>query len=129
MAASATFLGLVGIALSFLPQEVAAYCGLPESNSILLQVSGSLYFGFAVLNWMAKGNLIGGIYSKPVAVANFAHFLVGGLALLKYSFRHTGVSYIWIPVVIYLVFAILFGYVFFFNPIPNTRLHKLNTEH
>jgi hypothetical protein len=121
MAVSASFLGLVGIALSFLPQEVANYCGLPQSSSIVLQVCGSLYFGFATLNWMAKGNLIGGIYSKPVAVANFAHFLIGGLALLKYTFPATITSYMWIPVVVYLAFAILFGYVLLFNPVPNTK--------
>ncbi|MCW3112208.1 MAG: hypothetical protein JWR18_604 [Segetibacter sp.] len=122
MAVSAFVLGVAGIALSFLPQEVATFCGLHESNSIVLQISGALYLGFAVLNRTAKGNLIGGIYSKPVAIANFAHFLIGGLALLKPATKGTGISYIWIPTVIYLAFAILFGYVFLFNPLLKTKL-------
>jgi hypothetical protein len=121
MAVSASILGLAGIALSFLPQEVASYCGVPESSAIVLQICGALYFGFATLNWTAKGNLIGGIYSKPVAVANFTHFLVGGLALLKHAFKDTGLTYIWIAAVIYMTLAILFGYVFLFNPILKTK--------
>jgi len=44
---------------------------------------GALYVDFAMLNWMVKGSLIGNIYNRPVAVANFTHFLVGGLALAK----------------------------------------------
>lgn len=109
MIASAFLLGLVGITLSFLPQEVAKYFFLPEGSSIVLQLCGALYLGFGILNWMAKGNLIGGIYSKPVAVANFGHFLLAGIALLKYN--HTGISYIGIAAVIYLMFALFFGYI------------------
>ena len=36
-----------------------------------------------MLNWMAKGTLIGGIYNKPIAIGNFTHFTIGGLALIK----------------------------------------------
>jgi hypothetical protein len=121
MAVSACILGLAGLALSFLPQEIARLCGLPESNAIVLQISGALYCGFAFLNWTAKGNLPGGIYSKPVAVANFTHFVVGGLALVKQGLKDPGTSYIWISVVIYLTFAILFGYVFLFNPVLKSK--------
>lgn len=56
MSASAFFLGIVGITLSFLPQEVENYFDLPVGSSIVLQLGGALYFGFAMLNWMAKGN-------------------------------------------------------------------------
>lgn len=122
MSASAFFLGIVGITLSFLPQEVENYFDLPVGSSIVLQLGGALYFGFAMLNWMAKGNLIGGIFSKPVAVANFGHFLVGGLALLKYTYRLPGISYIVITaLVIYLTFGLLFGYVVFVNPVSNVN--------
>ena len=38
---------------------------------------------FAMLNWMAKGVIIGGIYSRPIVIANLAHFLIGDLELIK----------------------------------------------
>ncbi|MGB4400780.1 MAG: hypothetical protein WBJ10_15510 [Daejeonella sp.] len=122
MSASAFFLGIVGITLSLLPQEVENYFDLPAGSSIVLQLGGALYFGFAMLNWMAKGNLIGGIFSKPVAVGNFGHFFVAGLALLKYTYRLPSISYIAITaLVIYLAFALLFGYVVFVNPVSNVN--------
>jgi tellurite resistance protein TehA-like permease len=113
MTISAVFLGVTGIALSFFPQEIAVYLHLSSAIAIVLQICGALYFGFAMLNWTAKANLIGAIYSKPVAIANFAHFLIGGLTLIKYAFTNTGVTPVWIAAIIYLLFAILFGYVLF----------------
>lgn len=117
MTTSAVILGITGVVLNFFPQEASGYLGLEKSNTIILQIAGALYFGFAMLNWTAKANLIGGIYSKPVAISNFAHFLIGGLALAKFAFQHADLLYIWGGMSIYLIFAILFGYVSFNNPV------------
>jgi hypothetical protein len=115
MTISAAILGATGIILTFIPQEVSNFLNLTESNPIVFQILGALYFGFAMLNWTAKANLIGGIYSKPVAIANFAHFLVGGLALIKLVLQ-TNWTYIWACAILYLIFALLFGYVLYTNP-------------
>jgi len=115
MILSSVFLSLVGIACSFTPHEILSYFGLEnmEIFTIIIQVLGSLYLGFAILNWTAKANLIGGIYSKPVSLGNFMHFIVGGLALVKYYLKHMELTILIIPVVIYLLFAIAFGLVVF----------------
>jgi len=31
-----------------------------------MQIIGSFYFAFAILNWMSKGSIIGGIYNRPI---------------------------------------------------------------
>ncbi|MEO6831321.1 MAG: hypothetical protein ABI378_03585 [Chitinophagaceae bacterium] len=118
MTVTALALGAIGITLTFLPQEVAHILNLKESMPIVLQILGALYFGFAMLNWTAKANLIGGIYSRPVAIANFTHFLIGGLALIKLAFQQSTWISIWVYALIYLVFALLFGWVLFTNPFP-----------
>src|SRR6476620_9741460 len=90
MIASALTLGAIGICLTFLADETATYV-TNDPNAILkilLQVLGALYFGFAMLNWMAKGSTIGGIYNRPISIANFSHYLVGGLAILKSLVKH-----------------------------------------
>ena len=110
MTAAAIVLGVAGLVLSFLPEEVAQYLHLPAFTPIIFQILGATYLGFAMLNWIAKGNLIGGIYSRPVAMGNFMHFLVGGLALIKFVLHHSD-PYLWGGVVVYLVFAGLFGWV------------------
>ena len=117
MSVSAVTMGIAGIALLFFPKEITNYIGLPESTSIILQILGSLYFGFAILNWTAKANIIGGIYSKPVAIGNFTHFAIGALSLVKVAFNNITLIYIWITAIVYIIFAVSFGYVFFKNPV------------
>ncbi|MEP7232426.1 MAG: hypothetical protein ABI691_19345 [Ginsengibacter sp.] len=118
MIASAATMGLVGIALSFFPLEilnhVAGSSGL--HYTILLQITGALFLGFAMMNWMAKTVLIGGIYARPLAMGNFMHFVVGCLALIKVALNNSGSLYIWIVTMLYFVFAALFGKVAFTAP-------------
>ena len=56
-------MGFSGIIFTFLPQEIITFSGytLDNLNVLFLQVLGALYFAFAILNWMARTNLIGGI--------------------------------------------------------------------
>ncbi|MGN6543369.1 MAG: hypothetical protein ACTHKY_21350 [Ginsengibacter sp.] len=119
MSASAFFLGSVGILLTFMPQEVSQML-LLVGSPILFQLLGALYFAFALLNWTAKGNLIGGIYSRPVAIGNFAHFMIGALALIKLILLQP-FNFLSIFAILYLIFAILFGWVFFTNPVAKAK--------
>ena len=118
MMASALVSGISGVILEFLPHEVLSFYGANADNfsAVLVQIAGASLFGFAVMNWMAKTVLIGGIYARPLALGNFVHFMVGALALIKFAFS-AGVHWsIWIAAVVYAVFAVLFGIVFMTHP-------------
>lgn len=119
MTSSAVSLAMIGLACSFIPHEILTYFGVVDLAifPLILQILGALYLGFALLNWTAKANLIGGIYSKPVAIGNFMHYMVGSLALFKFFIAHTDLNLILIPTVIYTIFALLFGKVTFGNPV------------
>ncbi len=84
---------------------------------LLLQVAGALYLGFAILNWMAKDNLIGGIYSRPVALGNFLHFFMVAMALVKAFAAGTRGTAMIGAALVYAVFAVWFGLVVFGSPI------------
>jgi hypothetical protein len=119
MTTSAFTLGILGISLSFLPKEIAQY--LTADNNIIsilfLQLLGALYLGFSMMNWMAKGSIIGGIYNKPIAIGNFMHYGVGVLALIKIISSIELHREIFIVLtIIYAVFALSFAYVFRTNP-------------
>lgn len=119
MVASAFFLGIIGIALSFLPREIAIYIGI-DTNAIsilFLQLFSSLYLGFGILNWMAKNNLIGGIYSRSLTIANLMHFGTGAIALFKLAIKiQTHFEIILALTLPYSIFALCFAYIFFTNP-------------
>lgn len=118
MQSSALYMAVLGVAASFLPQEIVAHFGSrPEGLAILLlQVTGALYMGFASLNWMARGNLIGGIYSRPVALGNFVHFSVAGIVLVKVLVASRNAPEIVAAGVVYSAFALWFGLVLFTHP-------------
>lgn len=119
MTSSALFLAVMGLILSFLPNEVAEYLQVEQNliSILFLKTLSALYLGFGILNWMARGTLIGGIYNRPIAIGNFMHFLVGAISLVKVIGdieMHRGV-FISLSAV-YVIFAILFAYVFKTNP-------------
>ncbi len=118
MSASAMAMGASGLLLTFLPQEAASAFGWAQGSSIVLQVLGALYFGFAMINWMSRANLIGGIYNRPVAVGNATHFFIAALALLKFSPKS---SMIVCVAIIYSILTIAFGYILFTHPVKDSK--------
>jgi len=119
MTSSAIFLAIIGILLSFLPNEIVDYLNVQPSiiTILFLKILSALYLGFGILNWMAKGTLIGGIYNRPIAIGNLMHFGVGAIALVKVVSNIQTHSEIIISLtVVYVIFAILFAYVFRTNP-------------
>lgn len=114
MISSAFLMGLLGITASFIPEEILTFLGQSPTPvlSIMVQIMGALYIGFSFLNWMAKSVLIGGIYSRPLCIGNLTHFLVGGLALLKFIGRADSNNYYLITLmIVYLLFALTFGFI------------------
>ena len=125
MTLNAIILALIGISLIFLPKEILDYFELSASDTIelLMQITGSLYFAFAMLNWMSKGSIIGGIYGRPIAIANLTHFVIAGLSLIKGIMANPGLSYvIWSIAIAYSIFAILFGIMAFKHPVSKNKV-------
>ena len=118
MISASIVLGAIGIVLSFLPGEIIRLLTSNPDRFILLvlQLTGALYIGFALMNWMARGNIIGGIYSRPLVVGNFAHFFVGGMALIKFVLTGQALAILWGLAGIYIIFAICFGFLLFRHP-------------
>lgn len=121
MTASALFMVVLGATASFLPEEILRYTGTVPAALInsVVQAAGALYLGFAALNWMARGLLIGGIYGRPLALGNFLHFVVVAITLVRVLLE------LQLPIVIaltviYAVFAAWFGLVLFTHPAKPT---------
>lgn len=115
MRANALTLASIGFSLSFLPQEIAQFMHL-GSEPIVLQLLGSLYVGFALLNWMNKEKTLGGIYGRPVVMSNFAHYMIGGLALIKFIAKGFDSMPMVILTVTYVVFGLAFAFMAFTHP-------------
>jgi len=127
MTSSAVILGTTGILLTFIPDEILSHLSIEANKTTLfvMQILGALYFAFAMLNWMTKTSSIGGIYNRPIAIANFTHFLIAGLALIKGIISNPSISYtIWTAGIFYCVFGISFGTILFSDPINETKSNE-----
>ena len=90
---------------------------VPDNATVLLiQMAGAAYLGFAMLNWQARGVIIGGIYAKPVAVGNFLHFAMVAITLIKAAFAFAAVPLMF-SAAVFSAFAIWFGLVVFKPPV------------
>jgi len=124
MASSAVILGITGILLTFIPGEILSHLSIEANKTalLLMQILGAFYFAFAMLNWMTRTSLIGGIYNRPIAIANFIHFLIAGLALIKGIIYNPSISYtIWTAGIFYCAFGISFGKMLFRHPLNETK--------
>lgn len=110
MTSSSIVLGLAGIFALFMPDVL-----LPTQGTALLwiQLMGALYFSFALMNWTAKDSAIGGIYARPVSLANFGHFFAGALLLVKYQLSNEINFFILAVLGVYAIFAIGFYWLVF----------------
>ncbi len=119
MIASSLFLGILGVLLTFLTQEIAEIIHFKSGkiSFLILQILGSAYLGFAILNWMTKNNLIGGIYSRPLLIGNLIHFLVSSFALFRMIEHSENLFLMCVSLtIIYTFFTLAFSYVFITNP-------------
>ena len=120
MISSTIFLGINGIIMTFLPSELSNYLLGIKDNQVfllLLQILGSFYLGFAILNWMTKNQLIGGIYNRPLIIANLLQFFATSCALIKILPNlDVHFKFFIFLTVIYCSFTICFGFVFMKNP-------------
>jgi hypothetical protein len=118
MILSAALMAIMGLAASFTPQEVLGLHGtVPDNATVLLvQMAGAVYLGFAMLNWTARGILIGGIYARPVALGNLLHFTMVAITLIKAAIEFAVVP-LGVSAAVFSVFAIWFGLVVFRPPV------------
>lgn len=118
MIASAALMGIIGLAASFMPQELLGLHGtVPDAPTVLfVQMAGAVYLGFALLNWAARGVLIGGIYARPLGMGNFLHFLMVSITLVKAAIAF-GALELAVSAAVFSVFAIWFGLVVFRSPV------------
>jgi hypothetical protein len=118
---SAGFLCVMGLALDFLPQEAAAELGLGVAPMVvlILQVFSAALLGMGFLNWLSRGNPMGGIYSRPLALQNLLFFGVGAIPLDRAAFHAAPTLAIRLAACVFTVFAAAFGWLMFFHdPIP-----------
>ena len=103
---------------SFISGEIIILMGAtPHPMTVMIgQLAGALYLGFAIVNYYNRTGPMGGIYGRPLGLANLIHFLLGALMLIKLvidGFRDVPMLILTIG---YSGFAAGFGMILFIAP-------------
>lgn len=100
MRVSAALLGGMGLILLFTPAESAMALGWGEGE-IAPALAGAGLLAVAILDWMGRTAVYGGIYGRPIVMANLMLSLVGGLTLLNGQIDNPQATTLgWLPVLI-----------------------------
>jgi hypothetical protein len=122
LGASAIVLGAAGLAGTFLPREILQFLGVVPAPllTLLVQLLAALLFAFAMVNWAARGSLIGGIYNRPIAIGNLTHFVIGAITVTKVVLAGERRPAMLVVAAVYLGFAVAFAAIFFRSPVSPT---------
>lgn len=104
MIASGFLNGILGILLTFLPQETGRWLGTSSQTGadiLILQLLGGALFGIGLMNYMGRNAVLGGIYGKPIILGNMAFHFIAGLELIKYLFDTQQWGILLIPAILY----------------------------
>jgi hypothetical protein len=115
MTVTSLVLALAGVSALFAPDVLLSMLGVSVTKplSVLVQLMGALYFSFALMNWTAKDSAIGGIYARPVSLANFGYFFMGALLLIRYQISAAFNLSVFLIMLIHVIFASLFYWLVF----------------
>ncbi len=108
---SALVLGVAGFALLFasdllVPALVRSY---PPSAAWFAQMLAAAWLGVAALNWLQRSARLGGIYGRPIVLANLALYFITATSILRPLLAGTAPNVAWIAFAVAAALSIGYG--------------------
>jgi hypothetical protein len=106
------------VPLLFAPVELLRALGAGPSRlePLLAQLLATALFGLGLLNWTSRHSPIGGIYGRPLVVANLAHTFAAAMALGRFVAGGAREPALLAMLLLYAALAAGFGYALFGRP-------------
>lgn len=111
---------MAGLAFLFVPDAVLPRLipDYPPTALWLGQLLGAAWLGVAALNWWSRTTILGGIYGRPVVLANLAIYFIGALVMLSAARRAKLPGAVWMAVALAVVLAVAYGWLLWRGPLP-----------
>lgn len=125
---SALLLGSAGLTLLFasdliLPRLLADF---PLDGYWFGQLLGAAWIGFAALTWQSRGQLLGGIYGRPIVFASFVHWFVAASVLFSAARRSDVSTTLTMLAIVATLLAAGYGALLLKGPFPHDlRAHGM----
>ena len=116
--ASALLLMGLGIVTLFAPDEIAGLLSRSgqATSGVVVQILAGALFALGILDWMNRYATIGGIYGRPVVLANFAFFFITATTLARLALATGAGVALWGATGVCAVLAALYAQLFFGAP-------------
>jgi hypothetical protein len=109
LTASAVLLAVLGLGALFAPTGAAVLLGLERSATDSLSLAAPGLLGVAGLDWVGRGLRMGGIYGRPLTMANVLTGAVATSTLARLLSEQGGTAVGWLLVAALGLYTILFG--------------------
>lgn len=112
-----------GLALLFAPDVLlpAMVPGFPPAAAWLGQLLAAAWLGVAALNWLQRTAVLGGIYGRPVVLANLALYFISALSLLRALLGRATPPQLWLALVPAAMLAAVYGALLLRGPFDSVR--------
>lgn len=107
MQASSLTLFAFGVIWRFFPDALVGGAS-SSAASVPVQLFGGTLMAFAVLNWIGRRAILGGIYGRPIVVANFALGMITAGTLMAATLSGRMSRWGWALVCIFMLQAVGF---------------------
>jgi hypothetical protein len=108
---SSVVLAVAGVALLFASDVIlpSVVSGFPVDAAWLGQLLAAAWLGVAFLNWAHRATVLGGIYGRPVVLANFALYVISALSLVRVLHGNAASAWLWPAFAVAAVLALAYG--------------------
>jgi hypothetical protein len=115
---SAALLLAGGLALLFAPDAILPRLvpGFPPAGAWLGQLLAAALLALAALDWLSRKALLGGIYGRPVVLANVAFYFIAALSLLRHILGRDVPAAFWAVAVPVAILAVVYGWLLLRGP-------------
>jgi hypothetical protein len=116
--ASAIVLLAGGLAMLFAADAILPVLvpGFPAEGAWLGQLLGAAWLGVAMLDWMHRTTLIGGIYGRAIVMANLVLYFVGATSLVRPLLRAGAPAAMWLVFAPFALLALVYGVLLYRGP-------------
>lgn len=90
--------------------------GFPPAGAWLGQLLGAAWLGMAALDWLHRRTLLGGVYGRPVVLANTALYFITAMVLLRAAAGRGVPVALWTVVVPVVLLAGAYGWLLLRGP-------------
>lgn len=91
---------------AILPAVISAF---PPSAAFIGQLLAASWLSFAALNWNNRGQVLGGIYGRPLVYSNVLFYTITALGVVKPAVVPGASPWLWVIVVPCGLLALVYG--------------------